>query len=67
MICLHCETEYKDRVGRGLCRSCWDDETIRINYPPKILRRPPLTIIEGESSGDMLERWWEQNIFTEAK
>ncbi len=32
--CKHCKMAFKERVGRGLCRKCWNDEGIRNLYPP---------------------------------
>lgn len=33
--CRHCrEVIGIARVGRGLCRKCWDDKAIRSMYPP---------------------------------
>ena len=32
MTCKHCEREYKVRVGRGLCRSCWNKPEVRKKY-----------------------------------
>lgn len=32
--CLHCATPFGCRIGRGLCRGCWNDVAIRVLYPP---------------------------------
>lgn len=31
--CRHCEKVILARVGRGLCRRCWDDKKVRAKYP----------------------------------
>lgn len=33
-VCRHCKEPFSDRAGRGLCRSCWNDKSIRDRYPP---------------------------------
>ena len=33
-ICRHCKQPYPSRIGRGLCRDCWDNIEIRQQYPP---------------------------------
>jgi hypothetical protein len=34
VYCRHCKQLRGARVGRGLCRTCWEDKTIRERYPP---------------------------------
>ena len=31
--CHHCKKIMTGRIGRGLCRPCWDDRSIRERYP----------------------------------
>lgn len=33
MQCRNCPSTYTVRVGRGLCRVCWNDQLIREKYP----------------------------------
>ena len=35
LTCEHCGNPYQKRVGRGLCRVCWNDKAIREQYPIK--------------------------------
>lgn len=32
--CVECGAEVYSRVGRGLCRKCWDDPLVRAKHPP---------------------------------
>jgi hypothetical protein len=32
--CRNCGVIVNTRVGRGLCRQCWNDPAIRAAYPP---------------------------------
>lgn len=34
-VCRHCQRLYKSKSGRGLCRVCWGDFSIRNHYPVK--------------------------------
>jgi hypothetical protein len=33
-VCRHCREHYPNRVGRGLCLTCWSNPTIRDMYAP---------------------------------
>jgi hypothetical protein len=33
-VCRHCKVEHSSRVGRGLCRTCWDNKDIKALYAP---------------------------------
>lgn len=45
-VCIHCHWR-RPTAGRGLCRACYADPTITINYPDR----------RGIPSADLLDDW----------
>jgi hypothetical protein len=46
--CRHC-VKRKAHAARGLCSSCWTDEAIRNQYPPKVRSgRKGVGIVKGK-------------------
>lgn len=52
-ICRHCSDIFAARVGRGLCRKCWNQPAVRKKYGP-------IAKFGGATTGSHA-RAWEEN------
>jgi|GEM_PF-4632603 len=44
--CVRCRKRHKTRSGRGLCRGCWNDPSVRRLFPP-------VATFGGDEAGDI--------------